>query len=290
MNDDDPEGEPLAPAIDMLLTRHSLGLRWMVEPGPSRAQLRLAIRAALRAPDHRGLQPWRAVIVAREQRAALAERFAAFALDVGKDEAEIAIERERAFNGPVLVAWVARIATGVSAVPPPAEREREPGPYSAYLDAVARAAGLPLVNVNRATNGAENALQSGPTEESFALENVVSDPVLPMTGEFVFDVPVVAVPGVGLDFSFALGYRSNYAYDGPVGNRWDHNWNVRCKDNGSNTGDVTRFAGNRIDVYDETTTNNFAPPTGVYDKSVTRILRASKPEVRRRSQPGTLQT
>lgn len=118
MNDDDPEGEPLAPAIDMLLTRHSLGLRWMVEPGPSRAQLRLAIRAALRAPDHRGLQPWRAVIVAREQRAALAERFAAFALDVGKDEAEIAIERERAFNGPVLVAWVARIDTGVAEVPP----------------------------------------------------------------------------------------------------------------------------------------------------------------------------
>jgi nitroreductase len=118
VDEDDPQREPLAPAIEMLLTRHSLGPRWMVEPGPSRAQLRLAIRAALRAPDHRGLHPWRAVIVSREQRAALAERFAAFAQDVGKDEAEIAAERERAFNGPALVAWIARIDDGVAEVPP----------------------------------------------------------------------------------------------------------------------------------------------------------------------------
>ncbi len=103
--------------LNALLTRHSLGPRWMIGPGPTSAQLRLAVRAALRAPDHGSLRPWRVVVVAPEQRAALAERFAAFARDVGKDETEVAIERERAFNGPTLVAWIARIDAALVEVP-----------------------------------------------------------------------------------------------------------------------------------------------------------------------------
>lgn len=118
MDERDPQRDAPAAALDVLFARHSLGPRWMVEPGPSRLQLRQAIRAALRAPDHGGLRPWRAVVVAREQRAALAERFAAFATDVGKDEAEIAAERERAYNGPALVAWIARIDEQLAEVPP----------------------------------------------------------------------------------------------------------------------------------------------------------------------------
>jgi nitroreductase len=106
------------PGLDALLTRHSLGPRWMVEPGPTPDELRLALCAALRAPDHGSLRPWRVVLVAPEQRGMLAERFAAFAQDVGKDEAEIAAERERACNGPALVAWIARIDESVAEVPP----------------------------------------------------------------------------------------------------------------------------------------------------------------------------
>ena len=71
------------PALAALLTRHSLGPRWMVEPGPTAEQLALAVRAALRAPDHGSLRPWRIAVVAPEQRAALAERFSAGTLDVG---------------------------------------------------------------------------------------------------------------------------------------------------------------------------------------------------------------
>ena len=110
---DTPQGEALA----VLLARHSLGPRWMVEPAPTPAELELAVRAALRAPDHGSLRPWRIAVVAPGQRALLADRFAAFARAVGKDETEIAIERERAFNGPLLVAWIARIDTAIAEVP-----------------------------------------------------------------------------------------------------------------------------------------------------------------------------
>lgn len=105
-------------ALDALLNRHSLGPRWMVAPGPDAQQLALAIRAALRAPNHGRLQPWRAITISTEQRPALAALFEQFARDSGKSEEEIAMERERAWNGPVLLAWVARIDATVAKVPP----------------------------------------------------------------------------------------------------------------------------------------------------------------------------
>jgi len=101
-----------------LLGRHSLGPRWMVAPGPTPEQLSLAVQAALRAPNHGRLQPWRVVTVSEAQRPALAALFEQFARDAGKSEEEVAIERERAWNGPVLAAWVARIDASVEKVPP----------------------------------------------------------------------------------------------------------------------------------------------------------------------------
>jgi len=108
----------LPPALATLLSRHSLGPRWMVAPGPDAQQLALAVQAALRAPNHGRLQPWRLVTIAEAQRPALAALFEQFARDAGKSEEEVATERERAWNGPVLVAWVARIDESVAKVPP----------------------------------------------------------------------------------------------------------------------------------------------------------------------------
>jgi hypothetical protein len=106
------------PALAQLLGRYSLGTRWMVAPGPSEAELQLAVQAALRAPDHGRLLPWRVVTISAAQRPALAALFEQFARDAGKTEQEVADERERAWNGPVLVAWVARIDPDVDKVPP----------------------------------------------------------------------------------------------------------------------------------------------------------------------------
>jgi len=108
----------LPPALAALLSRHSLGPRWMVAPGPDAQQLALAVQAALRAPNHGRLQPWRLVTIEEAQRPALAALFEQFARDAGKSEEEVATERERAWNGPVLVAWVARIDSNVEKVPP----------------------------------------------------------------------------------------------------------------------------------------------------------------------------
>jgi nitroreductase len=109
---------PLSPALQALLSRHSLGPRWMVAPGPSHAELELAIRVALRGPDHGRLQPWRVLIIAPEQRAALADLFTQVAIEDGKNTEDIAAERERAHNGPVLIAWVASILKDEARIPP----------------------------------------------------------------------------------------------------------------------------------------------------------------------------
>jgi nitroreductase len=53
-----------APALDTLLSRASVPARQLAEPAPTEAALALAVAAALRAPDHGGLRPWRFVSVA----------------------------------------------------------------------------------------------------------------------------------------------------------------------------------------------------------------------------------
>ena len=77
----------LAPWLD----RHSQGIRHLVEPGPDDATLALLAQAALRAPDHAGLVPWRLAVVRGEAREALGELFAQVARERGKDEAAVAV-------------------------------------------------------------------------------------------------------------------------------------------------------------------------------------------------------
>lgn len=89
----------------------------MSAPGPDARELRLAVSAALRAPDHGRLIPWRAVVVEEGLRGALGDLFAQFARDLGKLPEEVEIERDRARNGPVLVAWVVRIDNTQPEVP-----------------------------------------------------------------------------------------------------------------------------------------------------------------------------
>ncbi len=112
-----PEDTDHRHALAGLLSRYSTGPRWLTEPAPGHHALQQAIACALRAPDHGQLVPWRAVLIERDQREALGECFARFALAVGKSEEEVDRERERAHKGPVLVAWLARITPGIAEVP-----------------------------------------------------------------------------------------------------------------------------------------------------------------------------
>ena len=60
-------------AIDALLTRTSWAR--LVEPAPAQDELELIYKAALRAPDHGLLRPWRFLVIKGEARDALGELF-----------------------------------------------------------------------------------------------------------------------------------------------------------------------------------------------------------------------
>ena len=103
--------------IALLLNRYSLGIKHLQAPGPDAAQLQTMVAAALRAPDHAELVPFRLVVVQGEARERLADLFAEHAQRKGKDAEGVAMERERALRAPMTVAVLARIDLGHPLVP-----------------------------------------------------------------------------------------------------------------------------------------------------------------------------
>ncbi|HVR49173.1 MAG TPA: nitroreductase [Pseudorhodoferax sp.] len=93
-------------ALDLLLTRHC---PWpLTTPAPSAAELQRVFAAAMCAPDHGQLQPWRFVVIrdaARERLGALFVR-AAQARDPHDDAERF---RRKALAAPLLIALVARV-------------------------------------------------------------------------------------------------------------------------------------------------------------------------------------
>lgn len=108
---------PMPSALAALLRRYSLGIRHLADPGPDDEALALMAAAALRAPDHGRLTPFRFAPVRGAARERLATLFAAAAADAGKDAASAALDAERARSAPVTVAVIARIDLGHPLVP-----------------------------------------------------------------------------------------------------------------------------------------------------------------------------
>lgn len=103
--------------LQTLLGRHSLGPKHLTEPGPDRRAFDTMALAALRAPDHARLTPFRFAIVEGAQRAALADVFERAAIDAGKTSDAAKLDRERALKPPVSVAVIARIDAAHPVVP-----------------------------------------------------------------------------------------------------------------------------------------------------------------------------
>ncbi|MEO8141863.1 MAG: nitroreductase [Sphingomicrobium sp.] len=95
----------LTSPLSLLETRRSGRPREMVAPGPSEAELQRILAIAARTPDHGKLSPWRFVIVAPDQRAALADLLVAALPDPSPAHVEKA--REFAHQAPTLVVLVA---------------------------------------------------------------------------------------------------------------------------------------------------------------------------------------
>lgn len=104
-------------ALQALLQRYSLGGKDLAEPGPSSEELQLITAAALRAPDHGELMPFRLVVVKEAARSRLADLFEDYARRTGKSEESVAIERSRALQVPVTIAVVSRIDLSHPVVP-----------------------------------------------------------------------------------------------------------------------------------------------------------------------------
>ena len=98
--------------IDSLLSRASV--KSLGEPGPDDAQLHLIVEAAVRAPDHGKLRPWRFYVVRGDARGRLSELFVAGVKrrEPGASEAQIEKEREKPLRAPLTIAVVAKTIAG----------------------------------------------------------------------------------------------------------------------------------------------------------------------------------
>ncbi|WIY51571.1 nitroreductase [Devosia sp. YIM 151766] len=97
---------PANPVLrDYLLTRRSVGLAFLQEPGPSEAELETILAIGTRVPDHGKLTPWRLVIIDGAARAEAGEKLAAIAAarNPGLDEAGLEMERRRFLPAPVTI-------------------------------------------------------------------------------------------------------------------------------------------------------------------------------------------
>jgi len=104
-------------ALQALLGRYSVGPKHLVEPGPNDEQLALMVQAAMRAPDHAELVPYRFKLVRGAAKEGMAALFADAARAAGKGEEGAALDAERALKPPMTVAVVARIDLGHPQVP-----------------------------------------------------------------------------------------------------------------------------------------------------------------------------
>ncbi|CAI8835151.1 MULTISPECIES: NAD(P)H nitroreductase [Pseudomonas] len=95
-------------ALDALLNRVSVPR--LMDPAPNAAQREALFRAALRAPDHGQLRPWRFLTVEGEARFKLGQLLAD-AVKLNGDASDAALDKARAMplRAPLLVVVVARL-------------------------------------------------------------------------------------------------------------------------------------------------------------------------------------
>lgn len=99
------------PALYKLVARYSVAPKQLSAPAPADSELRAAFAAALRAPDHRKLVPFRFVVVRGRGLDRLAELFVNYGRRQGKTGDALEPERLRATQAPLTIAVIARIDT-----------------------------------------------------------------------------------------------------------------------------------------------------------------------------------
>jgi hypothetical protein len=104
--------------LDLLALRYSVGPKYLYASWAERRAVGPRRGPGLACARPWRLRPFRFVVVGDSQRIALAGLFAAGAMQRGQSDEEVERARARAFNGPGLVALVARVRDDVPDVPP----------------------------------------------------------------------------------------------------------------------------------------------------------------------------
>lgn len=103
-----------SPALAALLSRASVPPARLRPPAPDAAQLDLSVAAALRAPDHGGLRPWRFRMISGEARARwggiLADSLARRSPETPPERLEL--ERTKPLRAPLVIAAGAALRHG----------------------------------------------------------------------------------------------------------------------------------------------------------------------------------
>ena len=90
-------------ALELLINRRSASR--LAEPAPTGEQLQNILRAGMRAPDHKSMQPWHFFVIEGEGR----ERFSAVleqgAIAAGSDNKAIDKARNAPFRAPLIITW-----------------------------------------------------------------------------------------------------------------------------------------------------------------------------------------
>ncbi|MCJ0762352.1 nitroreductase family protein [Variovorax terrae] len=105
---DPPVAECLQRLLAPLITRRSISPKRLVPPAPGAQEVASMVQAALSAPDHGGLHPWRIIAFADADRPRLADLFEAEKLrrDPLAGDADVQRAREHATRTPALLAFV----------------------------------------------------------------------------------------------------------------------------------------------------------------------------------------
>jgi nitroreductase len=94
-----------APLRDYLLSRRSVGMAFLQDPGPTAEQLHDILTIGTRVPDHGKLVPWRLVVFEGDDRARAGERLATIAQQrrPDLDEAGLELERRQFLPAPLTI-------------------------------------------------------------------------------------------------------------------------------------------------------------------------------------------
>lgn len=102
-------------ALRLILTRFSTSANYLREPAPTEEDVWAVVAASLRGPDHGKRIPFRFVLSRDEGLERLAELFVDYGRRTGKSIEELAEERLKATQAPVVLGVVARIDTSEGA-------------------------------------------------------------------------------------------------------------------------------------------------------------------------------